>query len=410
CEGIPASYTYSCTVSAGFNNPVFQWQQRLNGGAWSDITGAVATNYVNNVPANKPPGIYEYRLTVAEAGNISSSQCRISSLPITLTINPNPVATAVNNGPVCEGSNTQLTATGGTQYAWSGPAGYTAAAASVTILNTGLNQAGNYSVIVSNAAGCNATASTTLLVQPAPAIAVAFSDTSICINDSITLLSSGGNSYDWQPAMGLSASNVPTPKASPVNSTLYKVIGTNAAGCKDSATVNVVVNNKAIANAGPDKTIILGGSTILSASIAGNYQSFAWSPSPDIANTSILQPTVAPTADATYRLNVISKNGCGSSTDDVNVNFYTGIFIPNAFTPNNDGLNDSWNVPALDAYPGFQLKVFDRYGQKVFENNNKNQPWDGRHKGLPLTIGVYVYVIKLNEQLPVLKGTVLIIR
>ncbi|RYE16852.1 MAG: gliding motility-associated C-terminal domain-containing protein, partial [Sphingobacteriales bacterium] len=381
-----------------------------NSGAWSDIIGAVASTYINNVPANKPIGLYEYRLTVAEAGNISSSQCRISSLPISLTINANPVPTALNSGPVCKGSQTQLTATGGTQYTWSGPAGYTAAGASVTILNTGLSQAGNYSVLVSNAAGCNAIANTLLLVTPAPTIAVTFSDTSICVNDSILLSASGGSSYYWQPAMGLSASNVPTPKASPAKSTLYKVIGTNAAGCKDSATVNVMVNNKAIANAGPDKTIILGGSTVLSASIAGDYESFTWSPSPDIPNSSILQPTVAPIADATYRLNVISKNGCGSSTDEVNVNFYKGIFIPNAFTPNNDGLNDSWNVPALDAYPGFQLKVFDRYGQKVFENNNKNKPWDGRHKGQPLTMGVYIYVVKLNEQLPVLKGTVLIIR
>ncbi|RYY68178.1 MAG: hypothetical protein EOO13_12995, partial [Chitinophagaceae bacterium] len=108
CEGIPASYTYSCTVSAGFNNPVFQWQQRFNSGAWSDIIGAVASTYINNVPANKPIGLYEYRLTVAEAGNISSSQCRISSLPISLTINANPVPTALNSGPVCKGSQTQL--------------------------------------------------------------------------------------------------------------------------------------------------------------------------------------------------------------------------------------------------------------------------------------------------------------
>lgn len=411
CEGVAASYTYSCTVSAGFNNPVFQWQRRFNGSAWSDIPGAAATSYINNVPASAPVGMYEYRLTVAEAGNIAAPQCRISSLPIRLTINPNPVATAASNGPVCEGTNLQLTATGGNQYAWSGPNGYTASGATVTLSNATLAQTGNYTVVLTNAAGCIATASTTVAINTKPTINVAFTDTAVCANDSVVLLVSGTSLvYQWMPAAGLSAADIASPKASPAIPTIYRVTGTNAAGCRDSAAITVNVYNKAIANAGPDKTIILGGAATLSAGITGDYQSFSWSPSPDIADPSILQPVVSRVTDATYQLNVISKNGCGSSSDQVNVNFYTGIFIPNTFTPNNDGLNDSWNIPALDAYPGFELKVFNRYGQPVFENRNVNQPWDGSFKGLPLEMGAYVYYIKLNKELPVLRGTVIIMR
>lgn len=411
CEGVTATYTYSCTVSAGFNNPVFQWQHRFNGSTWTDIPGAATTAYINNVLASTPVGIYEYRLTVAEAGNIASPQCRISSLPIMLTINSNPVAAAASNGPVCEGINIQLTASGGNQYAWSGPNGYTASGAIVSLPNATALQAGNYNVTVTNTAGCIANASTTVVIDPKPAINAVFTDSAICINDSITLVASGNNLvYQWMPAAGLSAVDIATPKASPAIPTTYKVIGTNAAGCKDSIEIEVNVYNKAIADAGPDKTIILGGAATLSAGIEGDYESFTWSPSPDIADPTVLQPVVSPVADATYQLNVISKNGCGSSSDQVNVNFYTGIFIPNTFTPNNDGLNDTWKIPALDAYPGFELKIFNRYGQPVFENRNVNQPWDGNFKGLPLEMGTYVYFIKLNKELPVLKGTVLILK
>ncbi|MBC7936627.1 MAG: gliding motility-associated C-terminal domain-containing protein [Rhizobacter sp.] len=410
CEGIATTYTYSCTVSAGFNTPVFQWQQRFNNSTWTDIAGANTTTYINNVLSNAPLGIYEYRLTVAEAGNIASPQCRISSLPIRLTINANPVASAINNGPVCEGTTIQLTSTGGTQYNWTGPNGYAASGASVTILNTSQTQAGSYNVLVTNAAGCIANAATNIIVQPAPLVIVAFPDTAICIKDSIMLIAAGAPNFQWIPAAGLSAAGVATPNASPAVPTIYTVIGTNAAGCKDSATIDVNVYNKAIANAGPDKTIISGGAATLSAVIEGDYLSFSWTASPDIADPTVLQPVVSPLADATYQLNVASKNGCGSSSDQVNVNFYTGIFIPNTFTPNNDGRNDTWNIPALDAYPGFQLKVFNRYGQAIFENNHLNQPWNGSFKGQPLEMGAYIYFIRLNNELPVLKGTVIIMR
>ena len=410
CEGIAASFTYSCTVSAGFNNPVFQWQRRFNTGTWVDIPAANTTTYINNVLSNSAPGIYEYRLTVAEAGNIGSTQCRISSLPIRLTINTNPVAAATNNGPACQGTNIQLTATGGTQYNWSGPNGYSASGASVTILHTSLNQAGSYNVLVTNAAGCFANASTNISVQSAPLVSVSFTDTAICIKDSITLLANGSLNYQWLPAAGLSAVDIFNPKASPAVPTTYKVIGTNAAGCADSAMIDVNVYKRAIANAGPDKTIISGGFATLSAMIEGDYLSFNWTPSPDIADPTVLQPVVSPLTDATYQLNVVSKNGCGNSSDQVNVNFYTGIFIPNTFTPNNDGKNDTWNIPALDAYPSFQLKVFNRYGQAVFENSRLNQPWNGTFKGMPLGMGAYIYFVRLNDELPVLKGTVMIIR
>lgn len=410
CEGASAVFTFNCTVSAGFMNPVFQWQQRFNNNAWVDIIGANTTSYTANFIPTNAVGVYEYRLGVAEAGNLGFPQCRISSEPATVTINANPVAAALNDGPVCANSILTLTASGGSQYTWTGPNGFSASTAVATVNNFQPAQAGTYFVDVRSTAGCSNTASTDVMLKISPVAAVAFTDTAICLNDSIQLSASGGDTYNWFPAAALSANNIFNPKASPASNSRYGVSVTNTVGCKDTAYVNVNVFTKAIANAGPDKTIIKGRSVILSGTVQGSYSSVTWSPGTGINNTGILQPVANPAADAMYVLTVQSNNSCGISSDTVLVKVYQDVYIPNAFTPNNDGLNDFWIIPAFDAYPDFKLQVFDRYGKIVFENSKIPKSWDGRYKSKLLPAGAYVYVIKLNETDQLLKGTVLIIQ
>ena len=409
CEGAAQSFNFGCTISAGFNNPVFQWQQRFNNSVWTDIPGATSTTILTNFTAANALGKYEYRLTVAETGNLGSAQCRISSTPITVIVNANPVANATNNGPVCAGSDLTITATGGAQYLWAGPAGFATNAASFTINNMNAAKAGNYNVMVTNAAGCTNSASTLVIVNAAPNAVVPFSSIAICNGGTAQLSAAGGINYSWSPVAGLSATNIFNPVATPADSTKYAVVVTNLIGCTDTAFIDVYVNKKAIANAGPDRTIILGGTATLSGSILGSYQSFTWSPTNDFNNPLVLNALVKPTADAEYVLTAVSNNGCGVTTDTVLVKLYKGIFIPNAFTPNNDGFNDSWNIPALDAYPDFELLVFNRYGEIVYKNSRIRKPWDGNYKANLLPAGAYAYILKLNVANQIFKGTVMLI-
>ncbi len=409
CEGSNTGFTFNCSVSAGYINPVFQWQQRFNNSAWADIAGANSTSFNKNFIPSNAIGIYDYRLSVAEAGNTGFPQCRISSQPLTVTIHANPVATAFNDGPVCIKSMLTLTATGGSQYTWTGPNGFTATGAVVNINNFQAAQAGTYFVQVSNAAGCSNMASTLVNIKPSPVAAVSFTDASICLTDSIQLSASGGGTYEWFPATALSANTIFDPKASPVNNIRYGVSVMNTAGCRDTAYININVFSKAIANAGPDRNVISGGSVILSGSIQGSYLSFTWSPPVNINNTGQLQPIVKPTGDAFYILTVLSNNGCGISIDSVFVKVIQDIYIPNSFTPNKDGINDQWNIPALDAYQNFEMFIFNRYGELVYKNSQINKGWDGMYKSSLLPTGTYVYIIKLNVSGQVLKGTVMIL-
>jgi gliding motility-associated-like protein len=127
-------------------------------------------------------------------------------------------------------------------------------------------------------------------------------------------------------------------------------------------------------------------------------------------NPALLTPTVSPTSDITYTLHVQSGNGCGMSTDDVFVRVFKKIDIPNAFSPNGDGINDVWNINALASYPESTVKVFNRYGQIIYQSNGYSKPWDGSFNGSPLPFGTYYYIIDRKNGFPLSTGWVAIIR
>jgi gliding motility-associated-like protein len=411
CEGTAKSFTFSCAVSAGFNNTTFQWQQNT-GGTWSDITGANTTTLTQNILTTTAAGNYLYRLTVAEAGNLGSPQCRIASQPITIQVNKNPITTATNNGPSCTGSTLQLTATGGTQYAWTGANSFSSADPSPQIGNIKAVNNGKYVVTVTNAEGCEHKDSTVVVVNPTPTASVLPANPSICQGDSVQLKASGGSSYNWIPAEFLSSDTIANPFASPQSNSKYLVVVGNQFMCKDSSEVNIKVINKPTADAGPDRTIIAGNSILLLANATGTGLAYTWVNATAINDPHLLRPTVNPQTDTRYILNVTSSNGCGSAEDTMFVKVYSAVYIPNAFTPNGDGINDTWNIPALSAYSNFDVYVYNRYGQLVFRNSNINKGWDGYYKGKKVPMGAYTYYIdlKIPNDVGKMTGTVMVIR
>lgn len=410
CEGIAGNFSFSCAVSAGFANPEYQWQQRFNNGAWVDIPGQTTTSLSRNFTVSTVAGVYDFRLKVAEAGNIGSLQCSITSSPLSIVVNTNPVTTAGNNGPVCEGDTLSLLATGGTQYSWMGPNGFTSTGSPSAIENIQLLQAGKYYVNVLNAAGCITRDSTVVAINARPQAATAFTNATICAGDSVQLAASGGLTYLWIPAAGLSNATIFNPKASPDATTEYSTVVSNLFGCTDTVRTLVSIVQKPIANAGPDKTIIQGQQVQLTGSLNDNTNSISWSPVTFIDDIYSLQPFVNPPGDMEFVLKATSNFGCGVSSDTVFVKVFRDIFVPNAFSPNGDGVNDTWNIPALAAYPGFEISVYNRWGQKVFNTRSMLKAWDGKLNGKPLPVGAYNYFINMGSGLTQLKGTVLIIR
>jgi gliding motility-associated-like protein len=109
-----------------------------------------------------------------------------------------------------------------------------------------------------------------------------------------------------------------------------------------------------------------------------------------------------------YTLVATTAFGC-SNRDAVAVKVIADIFVPTAFTPNNDGKNDRWQIAFHDPLLGATVKVYNRYGQLVYQAAGTATDWDGNVAGMQQASGGYVYVIQFIKE-PYLKGTLLLIR
>ena len=394
CSGDTTSLVLTGSISAGYTNPFFQWQVSSDNGAiWADIAGATTTTYRRFPSAT---GNYLYRLSVAEATNISIATCRVNSDNITVRVNALPMANATNSGSGCEGQTLTLSAFNGETYEWTGPTGYISNNAMPTILNLAAINAGTYYVKVTTMAGCVNTDSTVVVVRAVP-IADAGADVRICEGNTSQLQGRGGLTFAWTPATGLTATNISNPVASPADSTLYILTVSNGI-CTDTDSVLVAVLKKPVANAGPDLQLSQGSSVHLQGSYGGSRIIYYWTPPYNILSSGWdINAEVAPLVDTTYTLHVESQDGCGFATDNVFVRVFKKINIPNVFSPNGDGINDDWRIDGLVTFPESEMLIFDRYGRQVFTSRGYNKPWDAQLNMKPLPIGGYYYIIDLKN-------------
>lgn len=408
CEGDNSNFTLQANVSSGYNDPVYQWQLSTNNGAsWKDIPGATNTTYVR--PPAASAGTYLYRFAVSERSNLNISSCSILSNIVSITVNKLPVVAASSRGN-CTGDTLFLNAGNGALFSWTGPMNFASTEQNPIILNTTVGNSGMYYVKVTSAKGCVSIDSTSASLNIKPVVN-AGSDAEICEGTNIQLSSTGNNitSYQWMPANGLSDVNIPNPVASPLQTTEY-ILNAFDNSCRSSDSVLVTVDQNPRADAGPDKVILQGQTVMLNGTAGGSNIFYTWTPVDYMSASSTLTPAVNPPFNQTYTLTVTSNAGCGTATDDVLVKVYKGLFIPNAFTPNGDGLNDTWNIETLQAYPNAEVKVFNRYGQVVFDNHGIYSAWDGKYKGVFLSSGAYPYTIDLKNKTPLIKGVVFIIK
>ena len=153
-----------------------------------------------------------------------------------------------------------------------------------------------------------------------------------------------------------------------------------------------------------------GETVALKGEAGGEIAYVFWTPNLALDNYTIAAPAASPSADVTYTFHVQSSNGCGEAADDVFVRVLKKIQVPNAFSPNGDGINDVWNIKELVTYPESETNVFNRYGQLVFHSQGYNKPWDGRYNGSPLPVGTYYYTIDRKNGFAVMSGWIMVIR
>ncbi len=212
---------------------------------------------------------------------------------------------------------------------------------------------------------------------------------------------------------GISSSGLFDPqKAGVGNSTINYLFTASSTGCTDSLTFVARVNPTPVINLPTAYTMLEGTELTLRpvVTIAGTGNlTYKWTPLTGLSADNVATPIANPSTDTQYALTVTSDKGC-STTIQTTVKVLKLPIVPNAFTPNGDGINDTWEIKYLDTYPNATVEVFNRYGTKVYYSNGYGVPWNGKSNGGDLPVGTYYYIINPNSGRKPLTGYLSIIR
>jgi gliding motility-associated-like protein len=166
--------------------------------------------------------------------------------------------------------------------------------------------------------------------------------------------------------------------------------------CMDDSVLSSVDVRDFTIHTIPDQTIIVGEKVLLSTDAPA--VSFVWSPAQWLSNPSVRNPAATPLESITYKVTATNSEGC-SSEDSVHINViqYNDIYVPTAFTPNDDGRNDIIR-PFFDGK--FTLKefgVYNRWGQKVFSTSQRGVGWDGKINGILQNTGIFIWIVNVTD-------------
>jgi gliding motility-associated-like protein len=265
---------------------------------------------------------------------------------------------------------------------------------------------------VTNSFGCSDSTQANIVVNPLPIIKVT-KDTLICLGQSIQLQASGGESYSWFPTEHLNSSDVFNPVSTPLKTTNYEVMGTDSNGCVNYARMDLAVQQIPEIKL-RDTTIIIGEIVKLNA-YSSDLLSYSWTPAYSLSSTNESVVYAQPLESTTYNITVVDTNRCFTVNKDINIKIrkeYT-VDVPLAFTPNGDGINDKIFVRGWGVKDVIDFKVFNRFGELVFESHDKNVGWDGMYKGNNQNTETFTYHVKIityEDEILTKTGTIKLIK
>ncbi len=216
---------------------------------------------------------------------------------------------------------------------------------------------------------------------------------------------SGAYTYNW-------SSGVSNATVSGLTGGTYSVTVTDAAGCAQTQSISVsqLIGPKATATSALT-SITKGSSTTLTAAGGAKY---LWIPDTALTCDTCHITIASPSQTTYYCVMVTDINNCmDSACVNISVEPECDIFIPKAFSPNGDGINDVLYVRGTACLTNMQLSIYDRWGEKVFETKNPGTGWDGMYNGKLMNMAVFTYYLSgtvSNGQTISKKGNITLLR
>lgn len=340
----------------------------------------------------------------------------VNTKPAIVALNNSVTVEAGNDTNICEGTSFTIpTVSNATSFAWT-PA---SSLSDPTLKNPVATPPVTTKYYVTATTGiCNKLDSVTVTVRPAP-VADAGPDATYCFGKVFQLQGDGGASYQWSPSQYfVSSTTDQSPSVKATSNITYQLMVTDASGCVSlsSDAVNITVTPPVKIFAGNDTVAAINQPVQLQVRELGSsgVTQYTWSPANYLNNANSANPVAILPFDYRYVVTASTPDGC-EGKDDIFIKVYKGpeIYVPSAFTPNGDGLND-WLIPVPVGIRDFHyFRVFNRWGQLVYATTTLNQGWDGKINGVQQPSGTFVWIaeaVDYKGNLVSRKGVLTIIR
>ena len=380
-----------------------------NGSFSFSIDGGV--NWQNSGTYNVAPGTYTIK--VKDALNCTFTANTVVGLTNDLSFTPQTDAV------ICESRSTQLNAvSNGLQYDWIPATGLSA----VNIFNPIASPVTTTQYIVTITLGRCVKRDTVMVRVNAAPIPDAGPDQIICYGQSTRLQGTGGTVYQWNPATYLNNPSLPNAISTPDKDIFYVFsVLSDANGCAalTTDTVRIHVTPPIQVLTFPADTIGYPGDQfpLLAVPNDPDVTFYTWTPSVGLSNALVPNPTVtigAIGSDVRYKVVASTIAGCKGQAY-VNVRVYKGpdIYVPTGFTPNGDGKNDKFTPFPVGMKSYNYFRVFNRWGQIVFQTRKMNEGWDGTIGGQLQPEGIYIWMIEgltKDDRVITKKGSIMLIK
>ena len=271
----------------------------------------------------------------------------------------------------------------------------------------------NYLVkmIVYSGASCMSTYEQTITVNANPVVTLSTIG-NLCQEASPVQITENKNGFTGTGVFsgtGVSSTGLFDPSKSGAGTFAISYLFTAQNDCTYSSTQNVTVYPVPAITLPSSITVLEGGQVTLPAKASGDGLTYLWTPATGLSNVNVLKPVASPSDDITYQLTATSSEGC-IAVATIYVTVLKAPVVPNTFTPNGDGYNDTWDIKYLNSYPNCTVEIFNRYGQKLYYSVGYPVPWDGTYNGSKLPVGVYYYIINPNNGRKTIAGSLTLIR
>lgn len=380
----------------------------VNGGAFSSGTGLAIDALSGSI-----------NLLASSAGDYTilyiynNSVCNDTAQTIISIANPNLNIT--NPEPVCAPGTINLTQAAITNGSSAGLSFeyFSDATATIALSNpSAVASSGTYYVRGENSSGCHTEIKpVAVTIRALPVIDITAPTTAVCKGVATTLTATAaGSTITWSQYEGAGNSiNV-----RPITTTTYNVSAENVHGCVGHASTTVTVSNFKASITSTQPSVIAGNNITLSSNANQAYEVIAWKPVMYFKSNAKTQTISVSDSSKTFEVIAQSQQGCldTASIKIIVENNDIDLFIPNAFTPNNDGKNDIFKVYG-SSVKSVEMRIYTQWGALIYETNNNTTGWNGTAKNQTQPVGVYMYVVKVNmynNNSLIRKGTINLIR